>query len=199
MVCPGRACAILSMAVSSLEAWISVSPHRITSHRASCTNTYCDCTVWRLQASLNTMVRIGRLCSGMVSHTKVVWLVVRTRVCTICTLFFLRPTRNAYTVTVFSAWILSSMESSRMKVPVRPTPALQCTSSGMPSSLLCTFCTLRIKEMRAVANMGTPWSGQEVKWYWVTDRGCPSGSTVYIYIYTATRKHSITATPIIST
>ena len=87
-----------------------------------------------------------------------------TRVWTMSTLFLRRPMRNSYTLTVFSALILSSMESRRMKVPVRPTPALQCTSSGMPSSLLWAFCTLLMKEMREVANLGTPWSGQEVKW-----------------------------------
>ena len=65
-----------------------------------------------------------------------------------------------------------------MKVPVRPTPALQCTSSGMPSSLLWAFCTLLMKEMREVANLGTPWSGQEVKWYWITGRGFSSGRAV---------------------
>jgi hypothetical protein len=31
-----------------------------------------------------------------------------------------------------------------------------------------------MKEMREVANLGTPWSGHEVKWYWVTFRASPS-------------------------
>ena len=35
----------------------------------------------------------------------------------VCTMFFLRPTRNPYTLTVLSALIISSIESSRMKVP----------------------------------------------------------------------------------
>ena len=72
-------------------------------------------------------------------------------------------TRNSYTLTVFSALIISNMESRRMKVPVRPTPALQWTNRVTPLSLLWAFCTLLMKEMREVANLGTPWSGQEVK------------------------------------
>ena len=40
------------------------------------------------------------------------------RVCTMCTFSFPRPTRNAYTLTVLSALIFSSMQPSTMKVPV---------------------------------------------------------------------------------
>ena len=32
-----------------------------------------------------------------------------------------------------------------------------------------------MKEMREVANLGTPWSGQEVKWNWVTGSRCSVG------------------------
>ena len=86
-----------------------------------------------------------------------------TRVCTMKTRFALMLRRNSYTLTVSSTFILSSMLSSRMKVPVLPTPALQCTSMGGPS-LLWIFRTRRMKAMREVANFGTPWSGQPRKW-----------------------------------
>ena len=49
----------------------------------------------------------------------------------LCTLFFFRPTRNAYTLTVLSALILSSMESSRMKVRCVHVHVYHC---------LCVLC-----------------------------------------------------------
>ena len=70
---------------------------------------------------------------------------------------------NSYTFTDSSDRILSNMASKVMKVPVRPTPALQWTKRGTSRSLLCPFWTRRMKESSEVANLGTPWSGQEVK------------------------------------
>ena len=36
-----------------------------------------------------------------------------------------------------------------------------------------------MKAMREVGYLGTPWSGQDVKWYWVTLRGSASGFSTY--------------------
>ena len=121
--------------------------------------------------------------------------IVRTRVWTMSTLLSRRLTRNSYTLMLFCSLIRSSMESKRIKVPVLPTPALQCTTRGTPLSLLWAFWTLRRNEMREVANLGTPWSGQEVKWYWVTASGCSSDWVVYklqaLYNITQQRKADV--------
>ena len=87
--------------------------------------------------------------------------------------------------------ICSSTVSIAIRVPVRPTPALwgqndtmtplhtytfpppppsthlQCTRIGplLPS---CWDLTFLWKARREVAYSGTPWSGQPVKWNWVT-------------------------------
>ena len=92
-----------------------------------------------------------------------------TRVCTMNTLCRRMWVRNSYTLTVLSDMILSSMESRRMKAPVRPTPALQCTTMADCSWWCCR--SLRMKLMRAVANWGTPWSGQLRNWKWCTSSG----------------------------
>ena len=96
---------------------------------------------------------------------------ILTKVWTMSTLLCLIFLTNSYTFTDLSALIRSNIASKVMKVPVLPTPALQCTSNGLPTSLLWPFCTLLMKEMREVANLGTPWSGQDVKWYWVILKG----------------------------
>lgn len=95
---------------------------------------------------------------------------ILTRVWTKYILFALICVKNSCTLTVSSTFNLSIILSSIMKVPVLPTPALQWTSNGTPLFLLWSFCTRLIKFMREVANCGTPWSGQLVKWYWVTAR-----------------------------
>ena len=92
---------------------------------------------------------------------------VHTTVCTIsirCSLSLLMI--PAMSTTPLSSACSRAM-SMVMKVPVRPTPALQCTMMGGPSlfhSALTFLCTI----MRGLPYCGTPWSGHEVKWYWVT-------------------------------
>ena len=59
----------------------------------------------------------------------------------------------------------SSIKFQRaMKVPVRPMPALQCTVIAEKDAVgsLLTACKKVTKEM---GDLGTPLSGQEVKWY----------------------------------
>ena len=80
---------------------------------------------------------------------------------------------------LFNLW---SMASRTMNVPVLPTPALQCTSRGGPAG----GCFLRTKEMKAVTQVlssGTPWSGQAVKWYWVTLNGERESSSIWWHMY----------------
>ena len=88
-----------------------------------------------------------------------------TKVWTMWTLCLLICVRNSYTLTVFSSLILSNMESRRMKVPVRPTPALQWTNMGL-FSFWWWWCSRRMKVMREVAYLGTPLSGQPRNWKW---------------------------------
>ena len=86
--------------------------------------------------------------------------------------------------------------SIAISVPVRPTPALwghrdtmaplhtclpsspthlQCINRGpLPPS--CWVLTFLWKARREVAYSGTPWSGQPVKWNWVTFLGGASDS-----------------------
>ena len=66
--------------------------------------------------------------------------------------------------------------------PCTTHPRTAVDQEGIPSSLLWAFWTLLMKEMREVANLGTPWSGHEVKWYWVTDRGFPSSSVICLCV-----------------
>ena len=88
------------------------------------------------------------------------WKAVRTSVCTMRGRLTLRWQINSYTSSVSSlAIILCSMLSSVMNVPVRPTPALQCTSRGGPS-YLWDLRTRWMNWMREVLSAGTPWSGQ---------------------------------------
>ena len=53
---------------------------------------------------------------------------------------------------------------------MRPTPALQCTVMGPASSgrVAQWACTLRTNINIVVVTLGTPWSGHDVKWNWVT-------------------------------
>lgn len=64
---------------------------------------------------------------------------------------------------------------SATKTPVRPTPVLQCTVIG-PSWPNCSFvlCTWLMKSMKASPELGTPCSGQSVKWNWRIVRDWPS-------------------------
>ena len=137
-------------------ACMSVSPQVINSSRASWMNEY-----W---AYIH------------VQCDKRLYKYVHTIVWTIRTLCVLMRFTKPYTLTEVSLWILSSIESSVINVPVLPTPALQWTSRGGPVSLLWPLCVLRINAINDVANFGTPWSGHAVKWYWVTLRGWASVS-----------------------
>ena len=58
-----------------------------------------------------------------------------------------------------------------------PAHLLQWTSRGKPTFLLCPFCTRRMNAMWEVANLGTPWLGQAMKWYCVTLNGSVSSSS----------------------
>ncbi|KAF4533061.1 hypothetical protein B566_EDAN002624 [Ephemera danica] len=61
-----------------------------------------------------------------------------------------------------------------MKVPVRPMPALQCTSTGpAPAMLSCLAFTSCRKFSTQPGSVGTPWSGQAWKWKWNTFRCSP--------------------------
>lgn len=64
---------------------------------------------------------------------------------------------------------------SATKTPVRPTPVLQCTVIG-PSWPNCSFvlCTWLMKSMKASPELGTPCSGQSMKWNWRIVRDWPS-------------------------
>ena len=93
-------------------------------------------------------------------------LAIPTTVWTMDTLFLLMLHRNSYTLRESLCSILSSIESNRIKEPVRPTPALQCTSKG-GWFLAFSLRTWRIKEMRNVAYWGTPWSGHPKNWQWL--------------------------------
>ena len=83
----------------------------------------------------------------------------------VCTSFMRwprRPPRNWCTLRLPSDLICCIMASRRMKVPVRPTPALQCTSSGWSRLGGWSLRTRQMKLMRDMAFCGTPWSGQAV-------------------------------------
>lgn len=90
-------------------------------------------------------------------------MIVFTSVCTIRILFFLISQINSYTFKLLSHFILSNILSSTMNVPVRPTPALQCTRSVGPL-YGWVFLTLLMNWIMHVLSAGTPWSGQTVKW-----------------------------------
>jgi hypothetical protein len=74
------------------------------------------------------------------------------------------------TSTFRSEVIMSSMASITMKVPVRPTPALQCTTMAPAYCGLQFFTFFRNLSM-PMGVKGTPKSGQLVKCSWVTSRG----------------------------
>ena len=94
----------------------------------------------------------------------VCWL--HTTVCTICIRCCLSLLTIPAMSTTPSFLACSRARSMVMKVPVRPTPALQCTRIG-ESPLLHPAITFLWSIMSGVPYSGTPWSGQEVKWYWV--------------------------------
>ena len=110
------------------------------------------------------------MCSDNKSSDKQPWLYKQPptaqaspRVCTRWTLCCLMWVRNSYTLTVLSEAILSSMESSRMKAPVRPTPAVQCTT--MADCGLWSSLSRRMKEMRESGKLGHSviWPVQELE------------------------------------
>lgn len=103
--------------------------------------------------------------------------ILLTSVCTMLHLCCLILFTNSCTLTFRSCRIFMSMASKVIKVPVRPTPALQCTTSGGPAGGWI-FLTRFRKPMRAMAYLGTPWSGQRTKWQWVTLRG---GSLGFVF------------------
>ena len=102
-------------------AGMSVSPQVMSSSSASWMKIYWGCMCERREHDhIHTKSQLER------EDPEAVF----TSDCTIKALLTLILSRNSYTFTVSSFLILSSMLSSRMKVPVRPTPALQCTSKG---------------------------------------------------------------------
>ena len=103
-----------------------------------------------------------------------------TAVWTNCVLCSRIPFINPYTSIVVKSIIRNIKESKAMKVPVRPTPALQCTNRG---ALLLGGCDTRTRRMNATSRLdccGTPWSGQTVYWKWVTFKGGASHSELYM-------------------
>ena len=70
--------------------------------------------------------------------------------------------RWLYTLSVPSLFICCMTVSRRMKVPVRPTPALQWTRRGWSRQAGCSLRTRLMKEMTDMVLRGTPWSGQAV-------------------------------------
>lgn len=70
---------------------------------------------------------------------------------------------NPNTSTFPSALILCSCVKIVIKVPVLPTPALQCTTTG-PSFRGSSCITFHTKCSSWAGYSGTPWSGHTVKW-----------------------------------
>ena len=64
----------------------------------------------------------------------------RTQVWTICMRWLLRRLTHPYTSTSLSRVILRNMVSTTIKVPVRPTPALQCTTTGPGERAYLVLC-----------------------------------------------------------
>lgn len=65
--------------------------------------------------------------------------------------------------TYFDTNICCNILSRVMKVPLRPTPALQCTTMGLWSGLTRSL-NARTNLARVWGGLGTPKSGQVVKW-----------------------------------
>ena len=78
-----------------------------------------------------------------------------TSVCTMKHLFLLIPLTNPKISTVPSCLICCSWQKRVMKVPVLPTPALQCTTIGPALSGLVAM-TLRTNPKRGEGYSGTP-------------------------------------------
>ena len=87
---------------------------------------------------------------------------LHTSVCTIKHLFLLIPLTKPKISRAPSVCIFCSWQCRVMKVPVLPTPALQCTTIG-PAFWGLEFMTLRTNPKRGDGYSGTPWSGQAVK------------------------------------
>jgi len=84
-------------------------------------------------------------------------------VCTIQTRSFLITQTIPKISTYFDTRICCSILSKVMKVPLRPTPALQWTTMGLWSGLTRSL-NARTNLAKVCGGLGTPKSGQVVKW-----------------------------------
>ena len=148
----------LASFLEKLSQGISVSPHTTYSKMVSWRKMYCSCALYQ-RVYIHSTNGIG-----LAMHYPVYKL--HTSVWTICILCSLSLLTMPGMSTTPSALACSRARSMAMKVPVRPTPALQCTRIGGDPFLHADITFFR-SITRGVPYLGTPWSGQEVKWYWV--------------------------------
>ena len=163
------------IAMRRSPALIWVSPHVTDSRTTSWMNVYWSCS-WEDVYNGCSNRKIRRTLT-------VVWTIFMR----CCLILLMTPD----TSTIFSFSTCSRIVSMAMNVPVRPTPALESMdswslhdtsyhsihthlqwSSMGPCNGLYSCLIRQWKARMGVAYSGTPWSGQEVKWYWVIMWAC---------------------------
>lgn len=87
-----------------------------------------------------------------------------------CLILYRQPSTSTFP----SDLACSRRYSRAMKVPVRPTPALQWTTTGPSLLFVSELRYLRRNNINDVGCDGTPWSGHAVKWKCVTVMWSPS-------------------------